>query len=161
MTLARATGAPSASSTRPRKPPEPATGREAVGAGASSSLLASSAGRIDSRCDGRNEASTSPISTAPVAIRNEMRNPSIEGSAAPPTWTEVFASTMPITALDTDVPIDRIRVFRPLAAPVSDGSTAPMISAGSEEYASPMPAPSTTAITTVCQAALISPCPAP
>ena len=47
--------------------------------------------------------------------------------------TAVLASTMPMTALDTDVPMDRIRVLRPLAAPVSDGSTAPMISAGSEE----------------------------
>lgn len=92
---------------------------------------------------------------------NEVRNPSIEGTGTGPIRTEVLASTMPITALDTDVPIDRIRVFRPLAAPVSDGSTAPMISAGSEEYASPIPAPSTTAITTVCQAALIRPSPAP
>ena len=68
---------------------------------------------------------------------------------------------MPITALDTEVPIDRIRVFRPLAAPVSDGSTAPMISAGSEEYARPMPAPTTTEMMMVCQAALIRPRPPP
>lgn len=92
---------------------------------------------------------------------NEVRKPSMVGTSTDPMRTEVFASTMPMTALDSEVPIDRISVFRPLAAPVSDASTAPMISAGSEEYASPIPAPSTTAITTVCQAALIRPSPAP
>ena len=113
------------------------------------------------RCDGRNAASTRPTTTAPVAMRNETRKPCIVGTATPPVWTEVWASTMPITALDTDVPMERIRVFRPLAAPVSDGSTAPMIRAGSEEYARPMPAPTTTEMMMVCQAAFIRPRPPP
>ncbi len=55
------------------------------------------------------------------------------GTATPPTSVEVLARTMPMTALDTDVPMDRIRVLRPLAAPVSEAGTAPMISAGREE----------------------------
>ncbi|SCF78736.1 hypothetical protein GA0115280_112232 [Streptomyces sp. Cmuel-A718b] len=57
----------------------------------------------------------------------------MDGTSTEPVVTEVLASTMPMTALDTEVPMDRIRVLRPLAAPVSDGSTAPMIRAGSEE----------------------------
>lgn len=73
------------------------------------------------------------MATAAVAIRNETRKPCMVGTAAPPTWFAVLARTMPITALDTEVPMDRIRVLRPLAAPVSDASTAPMIRAGSEE----------------------------
>ncbi len=55
------------------------------------------------------------------------------GIATPPTLFAVLASTMPITALDTDVPMERIRVLRPFAAPVSEAGTAPTISAGSEE----------------------------
>ena len=105
--------------------------------------------------------SAGPTATAPVAIRKETRKPCMVGTATPPTWLAVLARTMPMTALDTDVPIERIRVLRPLAAPVSDAGTAPMISAGSEEYARPMPAPRTTAMTMVCQAALIRPRPAP
>ncbi len=96
-----------------------------------------------------------------MAIRKETRKPAIVGTVTVPTRWDIWASTMPITALDTEVPIERIRVFSPLAAPVSDGSTAPMISAGSEEYARPMPAPTTTAMMTVCQGAFIRPMPAP
>ncbi len=55
------------------------------------------------------------------------------GIAIPPTLFAVLASTMPMTALETDVPMDRISVLRPLAAPVSEAGTAPTISAGSEE----------------------------
>ncbi len=73
----------------------------------------------------------------------------------------VLASTMPTTALDTDVPIERISVLSPFAAPVSDAGTAPTISAGSEEYASPMPAPRITDVRIVCQAACIRPSPPP
>ncbi len=137
------------------------SGRPASRAAVSPALLASSTGAEAFRCDGRNAASTRPTSTAPVAIMNDVRNPSMLGTETGPIRTEVFASTMPITALDTEVPIERIRVLSPLAAPVSEASTAPMISAGSEEYASPMPAPSSTAIRMVCQAALIRPSPAP
>ncbi len=83
------------------------------------------------------------------------------GTDTAPAGADMWASTMPMTALDTDVPIERIRVLRPLAALVSDGSTAPTIRAGSEEYARPMPAPTITEMITVCQAALIRPSPAP
>ncbi len=55
------------------------------------------------------------------------------GTATPPAVSAVFASTMPTTALDTDVPMDRISVLRPFAAPVSEAGTAPTISAGREE----------------------------
>ncbi len=54
------------------------------------------------------------------------------GISVPPTVWAVLASTIPTTALDTDVPIERIRVLRPLAAPVSEAGTAPTISAGRE-----------------------------
>lgn len=162
VTFARATGVPSVSTTRPRNPPDPATsvGCRLCSASPARDVLPG-ANRCADRCDGRNAASTSPMITAPVAMRNEIRNPSMLGTATPPVRIEVCASTMPITALDTEVPMERIRVFRPLAAPVSDGSTAPMIRAGSEEYARPIPAPTTTEMTTVCQAALIRPRPAP
>ncbi len=68
-----------------------------------------------------------------MAIRKETRKPCRVGTAVPPMSCAVFASTMPMTALDTEVPMERIRVLRPLAAPVSEAGTAPMISAGSEE----------------------------
>ena len=70
-----------------------------TGAGPVSALLASSTGWPDGRCDGRNAASTRPISTAPVAIRNEIRNPSMDGTCTDPIRTDVLASTMPMTAL--------------------------------------------------------------
>ncbi len=46
-----------------------------------------------------------------------------------------------MTAAALDVPIDRMRELRPFAAAVSDTGTAPMISAGIDEYDSPTPAP--------------------
>ena len=54
----------------------------------------------------------------------------VEGSGMPPNGCVIWASTTPMTALETEVPIDRISVLSPLAAAVSDSGTAPMISAG-------------------------------
>ncbi|MFD0657454.1 hypothetical protein [Thermocatellispora tengchongensis] len=51
----------------------------------------------------------------------------------PFTWCAVPARTMPMTALETEEPIERINVLRPLAEPVSEAGTAPTIRAGSEE----------------------------
>lgn len=128
VTLARGTGVPAESRTRPRKPRSTSSARSIP---ASSSLLARSCGaRLGF---GRNRAISSPTATAPVAIRKESRNPCMVGIATPPTLFAVFASTMPITALDTDVPMERISVLSPFAAPVSEAGTAPTISAGREE----------------------------
>nr|MCF0101084.1 hypothetical protein [Streptomyces sp. MH191] len=74
-----------------------------------------------------------PSRTAPVAIRNETRKPCIVGSATPSVWVALLASTMPMTALEVEVPMERASVLRPLAAPVSEAGTAPTMSAGSEE----------------------------
>ncbi len=64
-----------------------------------------------------------------------------------------------------DVPIDRIRVLRPLAAPVSPAGTALMMSVGIAEYAIPTPVPMTAEMMAICQTevsiAMPPPYPAP
>ena len=59
-----------------------------------------------------------------------MWKPSAEGIDWPPTVDDMEASTLATTAEATAVPNERIRVFSPLAAPVSDSGTARMISVG-------------------------------
>jgi hypothetical protein len=51
------------------------------------------------------------------------------------------ASMVAITALEVDVPTERISAFRPFADAVSVTGTEPMISAGMAAYAMPTPAP--------------------
>ncbi len=51
-------------------------------------------------------------------------------SVAPPMDMVIWAMTTPAMALANDVPRERIRVLKLLAAPVSDGGTAPMMRAG-------------------------------
>jgi hypothetical protein len=70
VTLARATGAPSALSTRPRNPRRTSSARSRL---ASSSLLKFSCGARFGL--GRNSAISRPTATAPVAIRNDTRKP--------------------------------------------------------------------------------------
>ncbi|MFB4295050.1 hypothetical protein [Actinomadura sp. NTSP31] len=66
----------------------------------------------------------------PVAIRKETRKPCLVGTATPFTS---FAMAIRMTALEAAEPIKRIRVLRPLTAPVSEARMAPVIRAGSEE----------------------------
>src|SRR5690625_764737 len=84
------------------------------------------------------------------------RNPSCEGTDAPPMLSVIAASTAPATALDTDVPIERISVFRLFAAAVSVSGTAAMTSAGIAPYARPIPAPMMLDASTRCQICDIS-----
>lgn len=74
-----------------------------------------------------------PIAVVPAATRKETRKPCMVGTATPFTSFAVSAMTMPMTALEAEEPIERIRVLRPLAAPVSEARTAPTIRAGREE----------------------------
>ena len=62
-----------------------------------------------------------------------------------------------ITALEADVPIERISALSPLAAAVSDGGTDVMMSAGMAAYARPTPAAITEEPMITCQAERISP----
>ena len=62
-----------------------------------------------------------------------MRNPSRLGTRVWPSGLVIRARTTPTTALEVEVPMERIRVLSPLAAPDSDGSTAPRIRAGTAE----------------------------
>ncbi len=61
-----------------------------------------------------------------------------------------------MTAAEVDVPMERIREFRPLAAPVSVTGTAPMISAGMAANARPTPALTIMEETMTCQTSVLS-----
>ncbi len=56
--------------------------------------------------------------------------PFSEGRAWPPKLVVICARMTPARALANDVPMERIRVLRLLAAAVSEAGTAPMIRAG-------------------------------
>ncbi len=53
------------------------------------------------------------------------RKPLWEGTVREPKSVVIWASTTPATALEADVPMDRIRLLRLFAAAVSDSGTAP------------------------------------
>ncbi len=65
---------------------------------------------------------------APIAITN--RNASCDGRVSDPNEIVIRASATPATALDTEVPIERISVFRLLAAAVAVTGTAAITSEG-------------------------------
>ena len=61
-----------------------------------------------------------------------------------------------MTAADVEVPMERMREFRPLAAAVSVRGTAPRISAGIAAKPMPIPAPMIMQTTVTCQTAAVS-----
>lgn len=63
----------------------------------------------------------------------------------------MLASTAATVALQNAWPIERISVFRPLAAPVSPTGTPRITSAGSAEYAIAVPAATTVAPAMIVQ----------
>ncbi len=67
---------------------------------------------------------------APAPMAMTTRKPSWLGTVAVPSVRVIWARTTPATALETEVPMERISVLRLLAAAVSDTGTAAMISAG-------------------------------
>ncbi len=69
-------------------------------------------------------------SAAQAPKTRTVRKPFCEGSATPPKEVVMLASSTPTTALDVEVPMERMRVFRPFAAAVSVGGTAAMMRAG-------------------------------
>jgi hypothetical protein len=73
-------------------------------------------------------AAATNATTAPIAV--VIRNAFSVGTAKSPVRTTRCARTTPLTALDAEVPIDRIYELKPLAAPVSVTGTTSMISAG-------------------------------
>ncbi len=66
----------------------------------------------------------------PQPMSMATRKPSSEGSAWPPRVVVIWARTTPMTAAETEVPMERIRVLKLLAEAVSSCGTAPMMSAG-------------------------------
>ena len=74
---------------------------------------------------------------------------------APPRLSVISASTAPATALDTDVPMERMSVLRLFAAAVSVTGTAAITSAGIAPYARPMPDPMIIEASTRCQISAI------
>ena len=79
---------------------------------------------------GRKPARTSATTADPAARAMTTRKAFSDGSVAPPMDMVIWAMTTPAMALANDVPRERIRVLKLLAAPVSDGGTAPMMRAG-------------------------------
>ncbi len=67
---------------------------------------------------------------APAPMAMTTLNAFSDGRAKPPRSMVIWARITPAMALATEVPRDRMRVLRLLAAAVSLGGTAPMISEG-------------------------------
>jgi hypothetical protein len=63
-------------------------------------------------------------------MRNATRNPASEGTVRDPTVNVMCANKVAITALEIDVPTDRIRELSPFAEAVSCNGTDPMINPG-------------------------------
>jgi hypothetical protein len=76
------------------------------------------------------DASTSASSAAPPPMAMTVRKPACVETCAPWKPTVIWASTTPATALETEVPSDRMRELRLFAAAVSETGTAPVTSAG-------------------------------
>ena len=104
---------------------------------------------------------TRATSPAPAAMSSVVRSPSSEGSTASPTRIVITDSTTAATADAVEVPTERIRVLRPLAAAVRSVGTARMIRSGSEPYASATPAPTSEITRATCQACESSTVPSP
>jgi hypothetical protein len=79
---------------------------------------------------GRKAAMPTASTAAAAQMPRITRKAFCEGSTAGPRVIVMWASTTPARALDTDVPMDRVSVFRLLAAAVSDTGTAPVTSDG-------------------------------
>jgi len=80
---------------------------------------------------GRHQAMASAPNAASPAAAKASRKPVAVVYSWPPTATTFCARSTAATALAVEVPIDRIKVFKPLAAPVSCSGTEWMISVGS------------------------------
>jgi hypothetical protein len=63
-------------------------------------------------------------------MRNAIRRPASDGTVSDPTVNVICASSVAITALDTDNPTERINELSPFADAVSCTGTDPMISPG-------------------------------
>src|SRR5439155_5599492 len=107
-------------------------------------------------CRGMNEATAKASSAALPPTARTVLKPFSEGRETGPKRVVIWDRMTPATALAVDVPMDRIRVLRLLAAPDWDGGTAPMISAGIAPYVKPIPEPMTQDTSTNCQTSDIS-----
>lgn len=79
---------------------------------------------------GRQAAKPKATRAAPEPMAMTTRNAFSEGRATEPNVVVIWARVTPATALETDVPMDRMSVLRLLAAAVSETGTAPMTSEG-------------------------------
>lgn len=84
-------------------------------------------------------------SAAPAAITKTSWYAWSVGAVLPPARKVMLASTAATVALQNAWPIERMRVFRPLAAPVSLTGTPRITRAGSAEYAMAVPEATTVA----------------
>lgn len=87
------------------------------------------------------EARTHARRPAPAPTAMTVLKPFSDGRETEPTVVVIWERITAATALADDVPIDRMRVLRLFAAPVSDAGTAPMMRAGMAPKVKPMPAP--------------------
>ncbi|MET7924817.1 hypothetical protein ABZT43_12640 [Streptomyces sp. NPDC005349] len=76
------------------------------------------------------KAINADAAAASAAMQKTIRKASNEGSRACPTTIVTEASTVAITALDVELPMERMRLFSPFAAAVCVTGTAPMMSEG-------------------------------